>query len=103
MVFDRPKWDGFKNSSYSRKFEYDNGQIESFGNEQRLLSPTKNLSIHPRNSKMLSKSGYVYFEKEPIIEKVCINRLAKNRIPYIITSSNFSDSENLPTKDQKRF
>jgi hypothetical protein len=31
-----------------------------------LLSPTKNLSIHPTNTEMLSQSGYVSFKKEPI-------------------------------------
>jgi hypothetical protein len=115
MVFDRPKRDGSESCPHSQKIKYNNGQIELSGNEWRLLSPTKNLSIHPRNTKMLSKSGYVYFEKEPIIEEACIsdtdqrprqhrecitNRLTKNHKP--ITSSNSSDSENYTEVCQRR-
>jgi hypothetical protein len=92
----------------SRKIKYDDGQTESSGDEQRLLSPTKNLSIHPRNTKMLFNSGHVRFEKEPIIKEICIsntnqrsgqcrkcskNKLKKIHIPHVITSPNSSDSE----------
>jgi hypothetical protein len=108
MVFDRPKRNGSESHLYFRKIKYDNGQTESSGNEWRLLSPTKNLSNHSRNSKVLSNRGYVCLKKEPISEEICIsdshkgsgqcrechkNRLEKVRIPHIITSPNSSDSE----------
>jgi hypothetical protein len=61
----KPLHDNQKNMAFDR-------QIESFGNEWRLLSPTKNLSIHSRDIKMLFNSRHVRFKKEPIIEEVCI-------------------------------
>jgi hypothetical protein len=73
MVFDRPKRDDPESCSHSRKIKYDDGQTELSGNEQRLLSPTKNLSIHSRNSKMLSDSGHICFKEEPIIEEISIS------------------------------
>jgi hypothetical protein len=93
----------------SKKIEYDNGQTKSSENEQKLLSPTKNFSIHLKNIEMLSKNKHICFEKEPIIEKIFIgntnqrsrqyrecatNRLAKIGIPHIIISPDSSDSEN---------
>jgi hypothetical protein len=50
LVYDRPKWTGSKSRSHSRKIKYDDGQTESSGDERRLLSPTKNLSIHSRDT-----------------------------------------------------
>jgi hypothetical protein len=113
MVFDRPKQDDSKSSSYSREIKYDDGQTESL----EILSPTKNLSIHPKNIEMLSQNGYVRIEKKPIIEEIYINntnqkpkqhrecamnRLAKNRIPHIIISPNSSDSEDYTEVRQRR-
>jgi hypothetical protein len=72
MVFDRPKRNGSESCLYSRKIKYDNRQTESSGDDRRLLSPTKNLSIHPRDTKMLSSGGHVGFKKKLIIEGICI-------------------------------
>jgi hypothetical protein len=66
---------------------------------------------------MLSNSGHVRFEKEPVIKEICIsdtnqrsgqcrkwskNRLEKIRIPHVITSLDSSDSENYTEIHQRR-
>jgi hypothetical protein len=118
LVFDRPKRNGSESHSHSRKIKYDDGQTESSGDEWRLLSPTKNLSIHSRNTAMLPNSGHVCFKKEQIIEEICIgdtnkrsgqcqkcskNRLEKIHIPCVITTPNSSDSEDYTEVRQRRF
>jgi hypothetical protein len=57
LVFDRPKRNGTEGRSHSRKIKYNDRQTESSGDERRLLSHTKNLSIHPRNTEMLSNKS----------------------------------------------
>jgi hypothetical protein len=63
LVFDKPKQDGFESGPYSRKIRYDNRQTEWSENEQRLLSPPKNLSIHSRDTKILSNNGQCLLRK----------------------------------------
>jgi hypothetical protein len=118
MVFDRPKRNSSESCTHSRKIKYDDRQTESFGDEQRLFSPTKNLLIHSGNTKMLSNNRHVCLKKEPIIEEICTcdsnqrpgqyreyskNRLEKIRIPCVITSPDSSDSENYTKVCQRRF
>jgi hypothetical protein len=74
----------------------------------RDYSPTKNLSIHSGNTKMLYNSKHVCLKKEPIVEEICINdtnqgsgqcqkcsknRLEKVHIPRVVIFLNSFDSK----------
>jgi hypothetical protein len=54
MVFDKPKPNVSENNSHLQQIKYNNRQTEPFGDNQKLLFPTKNLSIHSRNTEILS-------------------------------------------------